>query len=109
LTAASLAAVTETTREPAAAAWRPGLPRRAMAAVLALALLGVALALALRGGSHHPAAAARGAAGEAAHARRAPAPSSAPAVGTGPATGRRVSIAPVAAPQGSSSFPAPAG
>jgi len=105
--------VTDTTRQPAAAAWRPGLPRRALAAGLAVALLGLAVALALRAGSHHPAAAPRSAAREASGVRPALGASAAPAVGaaagSAAATGRRVSVAEAPDPQESSSFPAPAG
>jgi cell wall-associated NlpC family hydrolase len=95
--------VTDTTRQPAAAAWRPALPRRALAAVLVLALAGLAVTLALRAGSHHPAATVHGG------ARLAPGASAARAVGAPAATGRRVSVAEARDPQESSSFPAPAG
>jgi cell wall-associated NlpC family hydrolase len=95
--------VTDTTRQPAAAAWRPALPRRALAAVLVLALAGLAVALALRAGSHHRAATVHGG------ARLAPGASAARAVGAPAATGRRVSVAEAHDPQESSSFPAPAG
>jgi hypothetical protein len=101
--------VTDTSRQPAAAAWRPALPRRALAAALGLALVGLAVALVLRTGSHHQAAALHGASG----ARPAPGASAAPAVGAAAgspaATGRRVSVAQARDPQESSSFPAPAG
>jgi cell wall-associated NlpC family hydrolase len=89
--------VTDTTRQPAAPAWRPALPRRALAAALGLALVGLALALALRAGSHHTAAALRGAPG----ARPAPA--------VGAVAGSAAPVAQVRDPQESSSFPAPAG
>src|SRR5207249_4127010 len=48
---ASLAAVTDATPQPAAAAWRPGVPRRVLVgALLAALLLAGALALVLAGG-----------------------------------------------------------
>jgi cell wall-associated NlpC family hydrolase len=116
-TLASLAAVTDTTREGAAAAWRPGVPRRgalagALAAVL---LLAAVLALALRGGSHHPTAAARAGAPGAARAgaprsaRPAPAGASAAtgAAGASVATARP-GVSEIRDPQEASSYPAPA-
>jgi cell wall-associated NlpC family hydrolase len=71
-------------------------------------MVGLAVALVLRAGSHHPAAALRGAS----VARRATGASAAPAVGaagSAAATASRVSVAQARDPQESSSFPAPAG
>jgi hypothetical protein len=105
---ASLAAVTDATPQPAAAFWRPRLPRRGLAlALAALVALAAALALALAPGSHH-AAAARAARSQAARASP-PAAGGAPTVSPGASASGPAGAVEVRDPQEASSFPAPAG
>jgi len=102
--------VTDATPQPAAAAWRPGVPRRVLVgALLAALLLAGALALVLAGGSRHPVASVHRGSRAVARAR---ATSSAPAVsaatGSGGAAARAAKAVEVRDPQESSSYPAPA-
>ena len=128
--AASLAAVTDTTQQGAAAPWRGGLSRRALAGLVAVvAAAAVAVALILSGGSSSPvrrgsasqvaagstrtaggAASARGAS-RSANSARAPgaAGSHAPAAASAPAAVHaREAANLVRDPEEANSFPAPA-
>jgi cell wall-associated NlpC family hydrolase len=99
--------VTDTTHEPAAAAWRPGVPRKALlGGLVAALLLAAGLSLALRGGSRH-AAPARGAQAAGAHAARGAGLPLAPS-GAGTVATARAGVSEVRDPQEASSFPAPA-
>jgi cell wall-associated NlpC family hydrolase len=100
--------VTDATPQPAAAPWRPGLPRRALTGGVLLALaLGGALALVLGHGSHRATAPAHRANG---HLPSASLPTS--SVGSAGALAAvpsaRASVSEVRDPQESSSYPAPA-
>ena len=115
-TPASLAAVTDTTHEPAAAPWRPGLSRRRLALVAALAAtLGLAAWIAAGGLSSGSGSAGRGAPGVRTQATsravpagsRSRAPSSAPSPSAVHGA-RPVSVAEAPDPEESSSYPAPA-
>ena len=111
--------MTDASPPPAAAAWRVGASRKALAAALLAALIAgaVALALALRAGPHHPLAAARRAASQTASKRAGGEPASrhvpthtapvAPASGPAVAAGR-AKVPEVRDPEESSSYPAPA-
>jgi cell wall-associated NlpC family hydrolase len=109
--------VTDTTGERAALAWRGGSPRLAIAAVLlAVALAGLGVALALRWGSHGSPAQGRVAPAAAPHpnprattpTHSTPTPSPAPGSASATVGGARRAVAEVRDPQEASSFPAPA-
>jgi cell wall-associated NlpC family hydrolase len=109
---ASLAAVTDTTHEQALPALRGGPSRYALAAgLLAVVVVGLAIALIVGLGSHHAGAVAHASAGERAGAQAAQAKAGTlpgAAHGGGAAAGVRSNVAEVADPTESSSFPAPA-
>jgi cell wall-associated NlpC family hydrolase len=108
--------VTDTTGQRAALAWRGGSPRLAIAAVLlTLALAALGVALALRGSSRGSPAQAHLVPAAAPRTRRpaaTPAPASAartaPSATSATVGGARATVAEVRDPQEASSFPAPA-